>query len=212
MPGSADVAISDLLASEGFPTPEAQAAARTVLEAVGLTRAGKTRIAASKLSAVQATLAGHLDRACADCLAQGACVSVERQMVEVPSESCPLCRGSVNRRAMSDVVRRCAQARITNILVVGGTPVLHETLEKLSRELHANIRWRFVEATERVRTKDEAGAHLRWAHLAVVWAPSPLPHKVSNLYTEHPEARRKRPIPCHQRGIAALCVTIGASV
>lgn len=204
----ADVAIAEFLATAGFDTEDAQRVARGVLEAEGLTRAGKQRMADAKRDAAHLALTTFLNPSCAECRVVAETQSDGREWVQVSPEACPFCRGSANRRGVSELVRACRDAKLERVLVVGGTPILYETLSKLTKEAGGGVEWRFVEATESVITKADAANALRWCQLAAIWAPTPLPHKVSNMFTENPEAKRARLVVCHQRGIAALCSTL----
>ncbi|HEY9723996.1 MAG TPA: hypothetical protein V6D47_18485 [Oscillatoriaceae cyanobacterium] len=204
----ADVAIADFLTAEGFDTEEAQSIARGVLEAEGLTRAGKQRMVDTKREAAHRALATFLSPSCAGCREVASADADGRAPVIVSAEACHYCKGSANRRAVSELIRTCRRAGVTRVLVVGGTPNLYESLERLTKEAGGGITWRFVEATESVITKADATNALRWSEVAAIWAPTPLPHKVSNMFTENPEAKRARLVVCHQRGIAALCSAI----
>lgn len=203
-----DVAILEFLHDEGFVGPGAPEAARAVLEAEGLTRPGKVRMAASKLDTARLALETFLVRACAGCRARGEAGAGGRTLVEVAQEACPYCRGSDNRRAVADMVEACRARKVRHILIVGGTATLHGHLEDLIRRAGGGVQLRCVDGAEAVHTRNEATAHLQWAHLAVIWGSTPLPHKVSQLYTGHPLAQKVKTITVTQRGIAALCAQV----
>jgi hypothetical protein len=64
-----------------------------------------------------------------------------------------------------------------------------------------------VDGTSKLPNGSDALRDCAWADLLVVWAPTPLPHKVSGLY--RPEvcgvARR---VTVHRRGIEALATEV----
>jgi hypothetical protein len=208
MIGIVDVDILAFLHDEGFVGPDAPEAARAVLEAEGLTRAGKVRMAESKLETARLALTTFLVRACAGCRARGEADADGRQFVEVAQEACPYCRGSDNRRAVSELVAACRAHKLKHLLIVGGTATLHNHLQDLIRQAGGGVQLRFVDGAEAVHTRNEATAHMQWADLAVIWGSTPLPHKVSQLYTQHPLAHKVKTITVTQRGIAGLCTQV----
>jgi hypothetical protein len=94
---------------------------------------------------------------------------------------------------------------VKHLLIVGGTATLHAHLQDLIRQAGGGLQLRVVDGAEAVHTRNEATAHLQWADLAVIWGSTPLPHKVSTLYTQHPLAAKVKTITVTQRGIAGLC-------
>src|SRR5207302_6867366 len=96
---STDVDIQRFLERVG----DALQRARTILEAAGLTRPGKRRIAEIKLDRARDVLRTQLIRVCH----RKACRDVDdpRPRVFVPAPSCELCGGSPNRRA-GDLARQ----------------------------------------------------------------------------------------------------------
>ncbi|MFN2432991.1 MAG: hypothetical protein ABR599_09325 [Gemmatimonadota bacterium] len=200
-----DVEIRAFLEAEGFRSTEALAAGRAVLEAEGLTRAGKLRIAEEKLSAAREALAERLLRACADAdcrrLARDA-VAGGRELVRVEERDCPVCGGSNNRRATAALAERLAHRRIHRLLVVGGSAAQHRELaEALARR---GVELRAVDGTLGSRSRHDARPDLEWAQLLVVWGATALPHKVSRLYTDDPP-RGLPVVPLARRGVEALC-------
>ncbi len=117
-----DLAIDDLLRNEGFGSTHARAAAREVLEAAGLTRPGKQRIAAEKLNrardALNAAIVAHCSKP--ECMA--AVAHDARRSVEVEPAHCSICTGSNNRRALRRMAHACAAAGVHRLLIVGGAP------------------------------------------------------------------------------------------
>ena len=197
--------LSKLLASEGFDTDEAQAQALEVLYAHKLSRPGKAAIAADKREALREVLASSLFKVCGhpDCDALSRQAGRTGQdLVRVQLASCAVCGGSSNRRAALATARTLKRHGVSRVLVVGGTPNLHAELETLFAA--QPLSFTFVDGASGTHTAKDAATHLRWAQIAVVWGSTPLPHKVSKLYTDDPPAGL-RVIQLSRRGIEALC-------
>lgn len=185
-----------LLRELGFGHPEATEMALSVLVAAGLTNPRKTGIAASKRSRVQEALEGTLVRRCARC----ADIPAADGFAAVPVEDaafCDFCGGSPNRVALRRAADACRKAGLTRVLVVGGAPGVHAALRAL---WPPDLELRILGGTDR-HTQTEAAANLAWAHVVLVWAPTVLAHRVSELYTR---PRRAHVVPVHRRGIEAL--------
>lgn len=211
----ADFPIGEFLAEAGYDTPEAQATARATLEAAGLTRAGKARMAGDKRERALAALEEAHVRSCdaPACARRAAQDAGGRAAVVVGGEQCPYCKGSDNRRAMTELARRLPELGVERLLVLGGTPVLHETMERLRKQAGGKLAIRYVDGTAAVHTRDDANVAMRWAQAVAVWTSTPLPHKVSTLYTDHPSARKSvAVVPVTQRGIAGLCTQLLAAL
>lgn len=200
----ADTAIADLLGSEGFRSPAAVAAARGVLERAGLTRPGKTRISDEKLDRARDAIGRSLVRHCSspECIASVA--DDGRQPVEVERAHCSVCSGSNNVRAMRRMASACKRAGVGRVLVVGGRPPMYAELE---RTLGRDLRLRFVDGTNNLPNGTDALRDCAWADLLVIWAPTPLPHKVSTLYRAEVCGVPHR-VTVHRRGIEALAAEV----
>lgn len=113
---------------------------------------------------------------------------------------CHVCGGSANRRAVLRAAQTFARHGVTRVVVVGGSPAVHEELQKLKPP-----EWslRLVDGTQR-RTGDLAKADLKWAQLVIVWGSSELDHKVSTLYMGQRDPAAGAVITVNRRGIAAL--------
>ena len=211
-----DVEIEAFLKSKGFERPESRRQAREVLEREGLTRPGKLRIAVGKLPAAGTLLGKALLRVCEqeECirLAVSAprtagepmrtAAGATREMVTVSAASCEVCGGSNNRRAVRALARCLGANRIDRVLVVGGTPAQHAEIEQLLGD--EGIQLRAVDGARGSHSRRDALPRLEWAQLLVVWGATPLPHKVSKLYTDDPPAHL-RVVPLAKRGVEALC-------
>jgi hypothetical protein len=199
---AADRDIAEVLAELGFVAPDLAKTAREELESSGLTRPGKRRLSIAKFPAVAELLHDRFARACSSAVCQAAMRRARpaATLVVVPSTSqCEYCAGSDNRRAILHLAELCRLRNIRRILVVGGSPSLHD---ELTNTKAAAWELRLVLGTER-RTSDKAKADVDWAQLVLIWGGSELDHKVSTLYTSRPEARGKTVVVA-KRGISAL--------
>jgi hypothetical protein len=197
--------LDKLLTEEGYDTDEAREAARAVLVDEKLTRPGKEGISSEKRGAVREALAAHLFKTCGhpDCDAMSAEAGRAGQtLVRVTTSSCPVCSGSNNRRAALATARCLLAKDVRRVLVVGGTPTLHGEIQQLFAGL--GLTFQCLDGAEGTYTAKDAANHLRWAQVAVVWGSTPLPHKVSKLYTDAPPAH-VRVIQLSRRGIESLC-------
>lgn len=185
--------IVDLLIGLGFETAATQALAREALVAAHLTTPTKQAISSGKLPRVEAALR---ERFLVTCSAPG-CRQPDdgRELVRVHDRRrCWICGGSDNRRTLETAAKLFEVAGIRRLVVVGGSPSVHDELRQL-----APPAWelRIVNGTER-RTSEAARADLRWADLILLWGSSELDHKVSELYSG------RNVVHVRRRGIAAL--------
>lgn len=199
----ADIAIADLLHSEGFRSPEALGVARAALESAGLTRPGKQRIAVEKLDRVRDAIGLSIARSCGSRECDAALADDERTVVRAEKFACVVCGGSNNRRGVRRMSEVCHTAGVHRVLVVGGRPPLWAELEREA----PTLTFKFVDGTSNLPNQNDALQHCAWADLLVVWAPSPLPHKVSGLYRSEMCAVPHR-VTVHRRGIEALALTV----
>ena len=200
-----DTAIAELLRGEGFVKPASMAAARATLESASLTRPGKERMADEKLERARDALTLGLVRHCSDPACIVAVAGDGRQPVETDRAHCSICSGSNNTRALRSMAASCATAGVRRVLIVGGRPPMWTEMERTVGS--GSIELRFVDGTSNLPSGADAIRDCAWADLLVVWAPTPLPHKVSGLY--RPEvcgvARR---VVVHRRGIEALAMEV----
>lgn len=202
----ADTAIADHLRSEGFRLPVSMAVARGALESAGLTRPGKARIADEKLERARDAIGRSIVRHCSspECVASVA--DDGRQPVEVERAHCSVCSGSNNRRAMRRMASACTEAGVRRVLVVGGRPPMYAEME---RTIGRDLDLRFVDGTSNLPNGTDALRDCAWADLLVIWAPTPLPHKVSRLYRTDVCGVAHR-VTVHRRGIEALAAEVVA--
>jgi hypothetical protein len=192
------LAIADLLRELGFDSPESQRRAREALVTDRLTTPTKVGIAGEKRDRVVQSLQSHFLVTCgAPACARGA---AGREIVIAEDRArCWICGGSNNRSAVDQAAALFRRHGIRRIVVVGGSPSVHDELRQL-----APPEWelRLIDGTTR-RTADAAKGDLRWADLVLVWGSSELDHKVSLHYTAA-GALAQRVVVVNRRGIAAL--------
>ena len=204
MAAVSDTAIAELLASEGFRATESVAIARGVLEDAGLTRPGKTRISDEKLDRARDAIVLALVRHCSSAECTAAVADDGRRPVEVERAHCSVCSGSNNTRALRRMASACAAAGVRRVLVVGGRPPVYAEME---RTLGRSVQLRFVDGTSNLPNGTDALRDCAWADLLVIWAPTPLPHKVSTLYRAEVCGVAHR-VTVHRRGIEALAAEV----
>jgi hypothetical protein len=199
---SRSVELDRFLKDEGFDLPDAAARARELLEDGALTRPGKRAMSEEKLPAAREWLGGLLVRLCTDddCRRQAGVDG--REIVTVSQASCEVCGGSNNRRAALALAERLRAKGLSRLLIVGGTPALHSELERLLRP--HGVQLRYVDAATGSHSLRDALPGMQWAEIAVIWGATPLPHKVSRLYTDDPP-EHLRVVKFARRGIEALC-------
>jgi hypothetical protein len=195
-----DLPISDFLREEGFVRTDAQAAARAVLEAAGLTRPSKGRMSTDKLDRARAAIGAAIVRHCASGACAAAVADDGRTAVEVERASCSICSGSNNTRALRAMAAACRAAGVKRVLIVGGRRPMYV---EMSSTLGQALELRFVDGTGNLPSGTDALRDCAWADLLVIWAPTPLPHKVSGLYRPEVCGVGRR-VTVHRRGIEAL--------
>ena len=203
--------IATLLRDLGLRSPEVQARGRALLESNGLTRAGKKSLALAKVERARALLVGQLRRVCGDtdCDRLAAAHWPAKVRVLVDPAHCDICGGSSQRRAARLLAEALRQAGISRVLLLGGSPPQHTTL----RDLLAGepIELRLIDGSARAHSAAEAAQQLAWAQLLIVWASTPLHHKVSVAYTG--QAPPHLPvIKVARRGVESLCRGIAEQV
>jgi hypothetical protein len=200
----ADTAIAELLRGEGFRSPPSTATARGVLEEAGLTRPGKKRIADEKLDRARDAIGRALVRHCSSPECIETVADDGRRPVEVERAQCSVCSGSNNTRALRRMRFACAAAGVRRVLVVGGRPPMYAEIDSI---LGRDLDLRFVDGTSNLPNGADALRDCAWADLLVIWAPTPLPHKVSGLYRADICGVAHR-VTVHRRGIEALATEV----
>ena len=204
MVGMADTAIVYLLRGEGFRSADSLARARAALEAAGLTRPGKSRMADEKLERARDALHERLVRHCSSPECTAAVADDVRVPVEVERAHCSICSGSNNTRALRRMGSACAAAGVQRVLVVGGRPPSYAAIDGI---LGRSLELRYVDGTDNHPNGADALRDCAWADLLIIWAPTPLPHKVSGLYRAEVCGVAHR-VTVHRRGIEALAAEV----
>ncbi len=193
--------ISVFLNSLGISGAEQQAAARAVLEDERFTRDGKTNMAVHKEPAAEESLRRRLALHCATTTCRDTLeleqVDAEspRQLLLVERDACEVCGGSADRRALNEMASAMREGGLSRIVVVGGTDQKAARIQEISPD---SIEWRFVDGLRNINER-KASSDLQWGHVVVIWATTPLPHRVSNLYS-----KSSHTITAPTSGIAAL--------
>ena len=97
------------------------------------------------------------------------------------------------------MIEACRAAGIGRLVVVGGSPSIRR---ELAETVGDSLELRLVDGT-RTSNKRSAQADIAWADLIVVLGATQLAHRVSNLYTRDPAARKKL-VTTSRRGIEAI--------
>lgn len=199
------VEIEGFLRDEGFSALDAATRARSLLEQHGLTRPGKRAMAADKIERARMILSAEVVKVCEslECRRLAAINgSAGLPPLTVDPAACVVCGGSNNRRGAIALAHRMHQLKLDRLLVVGGTPTLHTQIDQLLTP--RGIRTRFVDGATGSHSLKDALPNMQWAQIVVIWGASPLPHKVSNLYTTAPPEHVKV-VKFARRGIEAMC-------
>jgi hypothetical protein len=199
---SGDVDIEAWLVEHGLGLPDSRAAARSALEAAGLTRPGKARMSVEKLPRATGVLEATFFLHCAqpECAAFARASGLAPLRCE-PRTACQRCGGSDNARAAKDVIEACHRGGVSKLVVVGGSPAVREELERLLGEA---LELRLVDGT-RARPVEQARADLAWADAVLLWGATELHHKVSNQYQDGATGPlRRKLVHVPRRGIAQL--------
>jgi hypothetical protein len=200
-----EIAIDRFLEGEGFRSPDSVAVARAALEEAGVTSPRKQAIAEFKLPRAREAIDDRLARYCG----RAACVEDlegdPRPHVIVDPSSCPICSGSNNRRAMTLMLRALEGAGIQRVLIVGGTPRVHNEIRDF--HLSSPVEVRLVDGIETDLSIRAAQERIGWSQLVIIWGSTPLPHKVSQNFSAEACGSTPR-ILVRRRGIEALSTEV----
>lgn len=199
--------IERFLRDEGFAETAPRMRARLALEAAGLTNPRKKGMDEGKLPRAREVLEAAIVRVCSkDCLSLAP--HGREALLVSPAERCQVCNGSNNRRAALLMAGAMHRHRAHKLLIVGGTENQHRELRALLT--NSGVEVRGIDGAQRKVSQKDAWADLNWADVTVVWASTPLPHKVSEHYTN--ERIGRAPITVARRGIEALCNEVRLSL
>ena len=198
----ADVEIDVLLSEAGFSAEASRRAARAVLERAGLTNPSKTRVSLAKIERVLAALDAALTLCCGDAACRSAAIASKprAQVVEALGAACAHCAGSSSARAAKRFVALFRTARMSRLVVVGGSPAFRQQVKALVGE---PVELRLIDGVGR-RSKVQAEADLEWADLILVAGASELAHRMSNHYTDHRGPARRKVLQVNRRGVGAI--------
>ncbi|PDW02692.1 hypothetical protein [Candidatus Viridilinea mediisalina] len=198
------ISIARLLTEAGFVNPEAQTQARAIMESFNLTNPRKQQIAADKLPRVRALFNEQLRLTCGDpdCEALAKSQWPEKQPIQVSPEACVICANSSQQRAARLLAAAMDKVGYHHLLILGGTPPQHTTLRELLNGTPLSIR--AVNGSGRAHSATEASRQLAWADMMVIWASTPLHHKISVPYTSQAPAGMAV-ITVPRRGVESLC-------
>lgn len=201
------ISIDELLRSMGLINAAAQVQGRGLLERHGLTSPRKMNISIEK-----APLARTLfdERAILLCGHPG-CHQLalpqvgKRELIVVAPAACRICAGSGQRRAILLLAHDLLGAKKPRLLLIGGTPPQQRELSHILAE--GGVTLRAVEGLGRAHNTSEAARLAAWADVLVIWAATPIKHKVSQVYADTAPPRTLR-ITVVRRGIESLCADI----
>ncbi len=191
-----DLALSELLSSRGFEGKGAERALERLYRE-GLTRPGKTRIAAAKIEAVDRALGAAFARHCQ----QPACLpppGEPREPMLVSAAHCETCGGSDNRRAVERMLAAMTRAGWTKLLVAGGSPGTRGELERLCA---GRLDLQFVTEDTNPNRRTVEPLHV-WSDVTVIWASTEISHKTTAVL------RGRKVLTVPRRGVAALAEAV----
>ncbi len=194
-----DLSLARVLKDFGIASPASQASARSALVEAGTisSRPNRVNISAEKVgparSALQAAFLWHCGNG--DCRREASSFSDPTLLVE--QQSCAVCGGSGDRKALQRLAKAAGKAGVVRILVVGGTAT---KWREIRAKTSAGVEWRFVDG---VKSRDDRyfRGDRRWADVTVIWGSTPLDHRVSNHFVRKSGAPV---ITVTRRGIASL--------
>lgn len=160
-------------------------------------RPNRRGIASSKEVLVKETLQGVFLWRCrrGDC--QREVSDSRRPVLLVEAEACGAL-GHSPRSALLNRLGEVLHARgVGNVLLVGGTEAYWREIQSGSP---ATLNWRFIDG-KTVKDDRYYRSHKEWADLTVIWASTPLNHKVSQKF---PTTGRRGAITAPGRGVEAM--------
>jgi hypothetical protein len=205
------IVIDDLLRGEGMTDPAARAQARAILERHRMTSPRKVNISTEKVPAARALLAERALLLCGDpgCAALSAPRTAGRELIVVEPSHCTICAGSGQRRAALLLAHDLVAAGRPRLLLVGGTPHQHRELAQPLAESGAELR--AIDGLGRAHSAAEADRQAAWADVVVIWAATPIKHKVSQVYSDATPPRALR-VMVARRGLESLCADIRSAL
>ncbi len=199
-----DIPIPQMLREFGIADGASQQLARESLAEWGLmTRPNRQRIARYKrddaLEALSESFLWHCSNGDCRTAARGAPPGTPPLLVEQPH--CSVCGGSRDSSALARMAGALAAARLSRVLVVGGT---ENKCREIQGKSPGGIEWRFVDG-KAARPDRLLRSDREWAEVIVLWASTVLDHRVSAHF---PAKGDDRVITVPRRGIAALAEAV----
>lgn len=191
--------IHTMLRRLGIHDTSEQARAITALQDAGVisSRPNRTGIAVSKEALVREALQSIFLQHCrrGDCQREAE-VSL-KPLLLVDTAACHAAAHSPRNQRIADIARILQSRNMSNILVVGGTETYQRELLNISPD---GLSWRFIDG-KRVKDSRYYRSDKKWAHLIIIWASTPLDHKVSQHFHA---CNDTRVVTAPGRGIEAM--------
>lgn len=157
------------------------------------------------LCGVREELTSFLEGALRLCCAHPTCQELARgrafvHLVQEESR-CEICGGSENQRAIKQLAQYCLARRCYRVTLIGGSPRTHDELQRL---WPTSLSLRLISGKKR-RSKQQASEDLRRTDLLIIWGPTILKHRVSELYTDQKDRYGEKICVVKQgRGLSSL--------
>lgn len=197
-----DLPIAKLLRECGYASDAAQAAGRAALDAAGITRPGKERIAEWKRPDVEAALKARVTLLCAPCRDVGLGDDHPEAITAGAGDRCVVCEGSAARRGALVLVRACRRARFRRVIFVGGSPDIHRELPLL---LGDDLDVRIVDGTT-ARPGRDVQREIDGCDVVVLLGSTEISHTVSATWSG------PKTVATQSRGISAFLFEAAAKI
>ena len=203
----ADVLIDQMLTGFGITAAESQQKVRTALVEAGVIsgRPNRVNIAIGKAERARACLRDAFLWHCGhgDCRSRAFRSDAAQPPLLVEQPSCAVCGGSSDFSALARMAAAMAKAGRSRIIVVDGTANKERTMQQ-----ETGVEWRFIDGTAAPHERS-LRSQRKWADIIVIWASTPLKHRVS----KHFEGRGDdRVITVDRRSLAAMAEAVIANL
>ncbi len=189
-----DLPIDKLLRECGYQSDAALVAGRSALEAAGVTRAGKSRIAEWKRGDAEAALKARVTLLCEACRTAGLGNDHPDAIAAGVGDRCVICQGSATRRGALILISACREAGVRRIIFVGGSPDIHRELPLL---LGDDLDVRIVDGTV-ARPGRDVQREIDGSDIVVLLGSTELNHTVSAVWAG------PKLVATNSRGISAF--------
>lgn len=178
--------IQDMLSKMGLTEETEQRTAIAALQEAGVIspRPNRSGIASSKKAKVKQVLHSQFLWHCrrGDC--QREATGSGRPLLLVDADFCAAA-AHAPRQALLMKLGNALQSRgLSRVLLVGGTGEYWQQIESSSP---ADLEWRFIDG-KKAKDYRHFRPHKCWAQLTVIWASTPLDHKVSQQFVSSPDS------------------------